>query len=349
MTVGRRTAHVKSAIGHRWDTLDDADLMNIQFRDLRIRISESIVQPEIERLYAELERRGLKFRPHIWVSTEWFSPDGVPGIAVPFFAAHPRLRQIERRIMGEVEGGSSRWRLRILRHEAGHAIDTAFGLRRRADWRAVFGRASTPYPRDYVVRPGSHRYVQHLGYWYAQSHPTEDFAETFAVWLQPKARWRRDYAGWRALKKLEYVDSLMEEIAGKRPRVRDRSVLAPLSEMRGTLGEYYRRKRDAYDPAERRYDDWLVRTFTRRQKRPRGARASRFIRESAPKLKRALVRQFGISPYLADHVIQRLRQRARELDLVLRASRRESVRPVLALHERVAFDVLRRNRENYLL
>ena len=334
---------------YRWATLDDDELLDIRLRNLGLRLRGSLVWPEIEQLYAQLERRGIRFRPRIWLSTEWFSPDGIPGIAVPFFVAHPRLRRLERRMMGEVEGGSAKWRLRILRHEAGHAIDTAYRLRRRADWRARFGYASTPYPTDYSVRPGSKRYVLHLGHWYAQSHPTEDFAETFAVWLQPKSRWRRDYAGWPALAKLEFMDSLMQEIAGRPPAVKDRSVAAPLCEETQTLREHYRRKQRAYSPSERRYDPWLTRTFARRARRPRSVSARRFIRESAPRLRRALLRHLAINPYLADHVIDRLKQRAHELDLVLRASRRDSLRPVLSLHERVAFDVLRRNRENYLL
>ena len=55
----------------------------------------------------------------------------------------------------------------------------------------------------------------HLDDWYAQSHPDEDFAETFAVWLTPELDWRKRYAGWKALQKLEYVDELMRSLAGK--------------------------------------------------------------------------------------------------------------------------------------
>src|SRR5256885_16453644 len=83
------------------------------------------------------------------------------------------------------------FRSRILRHEAGHALDNAYRLRRRKRWRAVFGPASLPYPARYRARPGSRRYVHHLGEWYAQAHPSEDFAETFAVWLTPKSGWRK--------------------------------------------------------------------------------------------------------------------------------------------------------------
>jgi hypothetical protein len=334
---------------YRWETLDDSDLQTLKLSSLRLHLRDSLVWPEVERLYADLDRRRLRFRPHCWLSSEWFSPDGVPGIAIPFFVAHPRLRQLERQMMGEVEGGNSQWRLRILRHEAGHAIDTAYGLRRRADWRALFGYASEPYPDTYAVRPASRRYVQHLDYWYAQSHPTEDFAETFAVWLQPRARWRRHYAGWPALKKLEYVDALMAEIAEQAPRVRSRKTVAPLTDLRQTLSEHYRRKHQGSTLSDRRYDDWLIRVFARRKGRTRYTSAGRFIREMSPKLRLSLLTNEAISTYFADHVIKRIWQRAHDLDLVLRVSRRESLRRVLALHERVAIDMLRRNRETYLL
>src|SRR5690606_38635246 len=136
-----------------------------------------------------------------------------------FYMVHPRLMRLERKMMGEVEGGNAAWAMRILRHEAGHAIDNAFRLRRRKGWRRTFGKASRRYPDVYRVRPASQNFVLHLGHWYAQSHPTEDFAETFAVWLQPRARWRREYADWPALKKLEYVDALMQEIKDEPPPV----------------------------------------------------------------------------------------------------------------------------------
>ncbi len=324
--------------------------MKLRLRDLRLRVDGSLVQPDVLALYDELGRRGIDFRPHVWLSEEWFSPDGIPGIAIPFFVAHPRLRQLERRMMGDVDGGSSLWRLRLLRHEAGHALDTAFGLRRRADWRRIFGPASARYPGTYMPQPSSRRHVLHLGHWYAQSHPTEDFAETFAVWLQPKARWRRDYAEWPgAIEKLEFVNSLMHEIAEAAPQVRDRSSIEPLSQNDKTLGEHYRRKRARYDRIERRYDAWLMRDFATRPARPRAVQAERFIREIEPQLRRLLVRRARLHPYLVDHAIATIIRRVGQLDLVLRDSRRDSKRRVVRLHERVVLDVLRRNQEKYTL
>jgi len=332
-----------------WSHLSDAELLELRFCDLKLSVQTEPIASDVEDLYAALARRGLRFEPHVWLSTEWFSPDGIPGIAVPFYAAHPRLSRLERHLKGEAEGTNAFWRARILRHEAGHALDTAYRLRRRQDWRAVFGRASKPYPSQYAVRPASRRFVLHLGHWYAQSHPTEDFAETFAVWLQPKARWRRQYAGWPALAKLEYVDRLMAEIARKRPVNRNRSVVATLAENRRTLREHYRRSSSAALADERRYDAWLTRTFAKRARRPAAKAVSSFLRRADPALRRRVMTGAEIGPYLYTHVAELLRRRARDLDLVLPCAQREAVRLAARLHERVAADVLQRNCERYIL
>ena len=345
----RRNARRPSAATDRWEELADNELLEWRFSELGLNLSNSPVGTDVADLHASLERRGIGFRPHVWLSTEWFSPDGIPGIAIPFFAAHPRLARLERRMKGEVEGGNRRVRQRILRHEAGHALDTAFGLRRRPGWRAVFGRASKPYPTDYPVRPASRRFVQHLGHWYAQSHPTEDFAETFAVWLQPKARWRREYAGWPALDKLEYVDELMREIAGRRPSRIDRTLIAPLSGNRRKLGDHYRRQKRAEYLSERRYDDWLLRAFKPRHRSPDALRAAGFLVSVERTLKQGIMRRTGVGSYLFNHVSDTLKRRARELDLVLRGDRRDARKRARNLYERVIEDLLRRNRERYVL
>jgi hypothetical protein len=333
--VPTRQPATSGHIDYRWADYDDEALLDLRFSSLGLTFRGSPLWSEVERLHDDFERRGLQFRPHVWLSTEWFSPDGIPGFAIPFYLAHPRLHRLERTMMGEVEGGNRKWRHRIMRHEAGHAIDNAYGLRRRAGWRRVFG--------------SSRRHVLHLGHWYAQSHPTEDFAETFAVWLQPKARWRRDYAGWPALKKLDYVDALMDAIATSKPRRRSRSVTDPLRQVDQTLGEHYRRKLERYGGKERRYDRWIARVFVARARRPRATKASRFVREIEPQLRRLLQRRARLHPYYVDHAITIVKQRSRQLDLVLRTPRRDAKRPVVRLHERIVLDILKRNRENYAL
>jgi hypothetical protein len=333
-----------------WTRLDDEELLGLRFCDLRLSLARTPLEDSVRRLYGELERKGIRFRPHAWLAEEWFSPDGVPGIAIPFYLAHPRLMRLERRFMHEVEGGNDKWLMRILRHETGHAIDTAFGLRRRKSWRETFGKASHRYPSRYSPRPTSRNYVLHLGHWYAQSHPTEDFAETFAVWLPPRARWRSQYADWPALAKLEYVDRTMRELKGRRAVVLERRVVEPLAENTRTLREHYRRKQSRYSLDTRRsFDRPLLRVFAPREARPRAVAASRFLREMRPQLARLLVRRARMHPYLVNHVMRTAVQRARVLDLRLQGGQRRAKREVLAMHERIMLEMLLRDRENYAL
>jgi hypothetical protein len=198
---------------YEWASLPDEELLQLRLQDLHVTVEGTWIERCMIKLYDELEERGVKVRPHVWVSDEWFSPDNTPGIAVPFYLTHPRLMRLERKKIIDVEGGTVRECMRILRHETGHVIQAAYQLHRRRKWQQLFGASSTRYPTHYRPNPASRRFVQHLRLWYAQSHPAEDFAETFAVWLRPRSDWRKRYAGWPALKKLEYVDELMAEIA----------------------------------------------------------------------------------------------------------------------------------------
>ena len=230
-----------------WATWSDDKLMDLRICDLNVSIEGSALEPRIAQLRSELTARGLTgFEPHFWLSAEWFSPDGVPGVAIPFYLAHPRLEKLERSQMLEVEGGTPEWCLKILRHEAGHAIDNAYRLRNRLRRQRVFGPSYMQYPDYYTPKPYSKSYVLHLDSWYAQSHPDEDFAETFAVWLTPSSEWRSRYSGWRAGQKLEYMDALMRSLRGQPPRVDNPAEVEALPQLRKTLRQHYRRKRRHY-------------------------------------------------------------------------------------------------------
>jgi hypothetical protein len=299
----------------------------MRFCDLRLTIERSPLARHVRRLYADLERRGLGLRPHVWLSEEWFSPDGVPGIAVPFYLAHPRLERLERRIMREAEGGNSRLMLRILRHEAGHALDNAYRLRRRKRWREVFGPASLPYPARYRARAGSRRYVHHLGEWYAQAHPAEDFAETFAVWLTPKSAWRKSYAGWPAVRKLQAVDELVASVRGKRAPVRNRTRIEPLHLNTRTLAQHYRRKL-AHNRLIRRglADELLQRAFSPERCRRGALRAARLLRGNFRPLSTAVARALRLELYSVEQILRMLIERAERLQLYVRGNRRDALR-----------------------
>ena len=330
--------------------MTDDELLRLSFRDLPLSRTRGRVADHMRRLHRELKGRGLRFLPHFWYAEEWFSPDGVPGIAVPFYLAHPRLRRLERRLMKEVEGGNSNWLMRILRHETGHAIDTAFGLRRRKTWRDTFGKASRRYPSRYSPRPASRRFVLHLGHWYAQSHPTEDFAETFAVWLPRRSRWRSQYAGWPALRKLQYVDATMRNLHGKRAVCLNREVIEPLADNTRTLREHYRRKQRRYElNTARTYDRRLLRVFGTAEDHPASPQASRFLRKVQPQVERLMIRRARMHPYLVQHVLKIATQRARVMNLRLSRNQRDTKRAVLVMLERIMLEMLLRDRENYAL
>ncbi|MGO9933790.1 MAG: putative zinc-binding metallopeptidase [Steroidobacteraceae bacterium] len=298
--------------------------MSLRFCDLKLSVQGTELQDAIERLYRELTLRGIRFRPHFWLAQEWFSPDGIPGIAIPFYLAHKRLMRIERRFMREVEGGNRNWLMRILRHEAGHAMDSAYRLRRRKHWRAVFGPASLPYPDTYRPRPGSRRFVQHLGAWYAQAHPTEDFAETFAVWLKPNSQWRREYAGWPAFAKLEFIDDLVREIGSQKPLVSDRSSIEDVTLETRTLRDHYEQKLARYRmPRRSGADELLLKVFTAAPRTRAAPKAASVLREMRILLRQQILRSGGFSEYLVHQVLRLMIERCERLGLYVRGSRRE--------------------------
>ena len=311
-----------------WSRLPDAELLDRRFCDLGLTVGREL-QTHADRLHADLAARGLvRLRPHVWLSTEWFSPDGVPGIAAPFYLAHPRLRRLERKQMLTVEGGTPRTCSMILRHEAGHCFDTAYRLHRRKRYRELFGRYGDPYPETYRPRPGSRRFVTHLPGWYAQAHPAEDFAETFAVWLGSRRAWRTRYRGWRALDKLEYVDQLMTELADAKapPPVRSRRTPESVATLRTTLREHYRNKKLFYGEAfPDFYDSDLDRLFSADARYAARPTAASFLRRVRPAVRDAVTRWTGAHAYSVDQVLRDMidRSKERKLRLAVPAKRAE--------------------------
>jgi len=300
-----------------WATWPTRDLLGLRLRDLGLSIEGGWLEECVARLHEELAARGIVLRPHVWLSEEWFSPTGVPGIAIPFYLAHPRLIRLERRMMLEAEGSSRDGCMKLLRHEAGHAVQHAYRVERKRRWQRAFGRSSEPYPDWYRPDPSSRRYVQHLDGWYAQSHPDEDFAETFAVWLKPRSGWRRRYANWpRALAKLETVDELMGEIAGRAPPVRRRARPHDIARATKTLREHYEEKRARYAGGySEAYDRDLRRVFGADEARPHDPTAAAFLRAHRRELRELVCTWSGEYAFTVDQLIKEMTTRARELGL----------------------------------
>jgi hypothetical protein len=299
-----------------WERWPREQLLDLRIRDLGLTLAGTWVESCIDELYRELERRDITLRPHCWLSDEWFSPNNVPGIAIPFYLVHPRLIRLERSMMHEAEGASRAECMRILRHEAGHAVQHGYRLHRRPGYQRLFGKSTTPYPTSYRPKPASRHFVQHLRAYYAQAHPDEDFAETFAVWMQPRARWRKRYEGWEALRKLEYVDALMDDLGGTRPPVRSRKRVAPVSQLTSTLREYYASKREFYAvDIPSTYDHELCRVFSQAPKHAARELASRFIVRHSKEIRTLVSRWTGESEFTIDQLLQEMIGRSRALKL----------------------------------
>ncbi len=215
-------------------------LLQARIKDLKLHLSGTLLERFIGQLYDELEAKGLSLRPPCYLSDQWGCPSGVPVIGIPFYLADPNLLQIEDALGAGAE--NERDIMMYLRHEAGHAFNYAFKLYEGDEWRKLFGDYSKPYVDTYKPHPFSRKYVVHISGWYAQKHPDEDFAETFAVWLTPNSKWPERYKGWSAIRKLQYVDQIVQKV-GRTPQIvtldeRDMEV----EQMEETVLDHYRQR-----------------------------------------------------------------------------------------------------------
>jgi hypothetical protein len=215
------------------------DLLNKPIRDLGLKIEGSSVERFVRQLYRELERKGLrKFRPLVYLTDEWGCPDGEPVIGVPFYLADPKLQKLEGE-MNDLE--DARQIMMYMRHEAGHAFNYAYELYKTPEWHALFGSFRKPYREKYKPIPFSRKFVRHMEGWYAQKHPDEDFAETFAVWITPHSNWRKRYQGWAAIQKLTYIDRIGRNFADVEPLRSNGDADVTVEQMEDTVEQFYAR------------------------------------------------------------------------------------------------------------
>jgi hypothetical protein len=304
-----------------WETVR-FELLNTPIRDLGLQIDSSPVEPLISRLYRELESKGLKFRPEFYATDGWGCPDEVPIIGIPFYLLDKRLIRIEEEQTGESE--TSQLTMMLLRHEAGHAFNYAYRLYKQPDWLEVFGPFSKPYRDNFRPNPFSRQFVRHIvhhqyGRTYAQKHPDEDFAETFAVWLTPRSCWRQRYRNWPALRKLQYVNKLMQSLRDEEPRCRLSGPLCtPVEDMDILLAEHYGQRAERYREAAQGYvDDKLREVFP--PVRGRGLLpAGELFRKHRTKMIGRVSRWSSLEKEEVQTLVAKLEDRADALDLFFR-------------------------------
>jgi hypothetical protein len=249
-----------------WETVR-CELLHTRVCDLGLKIEGSPLEPFIQKLDHEFAAKGMSFRPSFYLTDTWGCPDRVPILGIPFYLADKRLARIEEEQTGEIE--DEQMTMMLLRHEAGHTVSYAYRLWKEPGWAEAFGAFSKPYREVFHPQPQSREFVRHIyagqyGRTYAQKHPDEDFAETFAVWLTPRSNWRRRYHYWPALNKLKYVDELMRRISKRKPRRTTGKLLNPIEEMTMPLAEHYGQRAERFRAAAQGFvDDRLRMVFPR--------------------------------------------------------------------------------------
>jgi hypothetical protein len=299
------------------DAIDEESLLDLRLCALPVQIEGTWLEARVDQLHTELKARELRFAPRCYLADEWLTPEDEPVIGIPFYLAHPRLIALEKKMMLEAEGETADWCMQLLRHEAGHALSYAFGLHRKRSWQQVFGHPSQPYEETYRFRPYSKSYVRHLDNYYAQYHPDEDFVETFAVWLTPGLDWRREYAGWKALEKLEFVDQLMASIAGTLPRKASGRAYWAVARIQRTLRAYYQRRRFAEAENYPDFHDANLRRMFPEANGEGRARLpiARLIQSHRKALASAVAEWSGERRYMVNQVLKAIDQRSRALKL----------------------------------
>jgi hypothetical protein len=298
-------------------------------RDLGLKIEGTRLEPVLAEFEVEREKLGLRVKPRYYLSTDWGVVTDTVAIAIPFYLARPELSELHAQRMGMIEGEGRRALLGYLRHEFGHVVNYAYKLYDEGEWVRLFGPITKPYLEEYHPAPFSRRFVRHLPGWYAQKHPDEDWAETFAVWMTPGLDWRDEYEELStALAKLEWCDRTLATLREREPLVTATETEEPVESITLSVDELYKR---TAPPAEapRGLDGALRAIFDdlaaddasdRATWRP----ASELMREVERPLVACVFRWTGHFPERTRALLRRLASRCEALGLSYPRTRRAS-------------------------
>ncbi len=315
------------SITQSWETVR-FELLNTRISDLPLKIEGSPLEGPTKRLLRELAAKRIGFTPKFYLTDSWGCPDKVPVIGIPFYLADKRLRRLEEEQTGEIEDEATV--MMFLRHEAGHSVNYAYRLWKREDWVEVFGPFTRPYREEFQPNPFSRRFVHHInaqlyGRTYAQKHPDEDFAETFAVWLTPRSNWRTRYGRWPAIEKLKLVDQLMKTVCRvKPPRLRQEGLVSPAESMDILLADYYGKKADRLRQEAQGYVDDKLKEIFPPVRADELATAADLLRSSREELSQRVVRWTGLDAEEAEALLAKLESRSEALELVYRSRDQEA-------------------------
>jgi Putative zinc-binding metallo-peptidase len=289
------------------------EILSKPIKDLGLKIEGSPLERFVQQLYGELESKKLtKFRPGVYLTDEWGCPSGEPVIGIPFYLAHPALAQLEKEI-NDLE--DAREIMMILRHEAGHAFNYAYKLHRTPEWKHLFGPFRRPYHDNYRPVLFSRNHVRYLPGWYAQKHPDEDFAETFAVWLTPRSAWRTRYKGWGAMAKLRYMDRIARELTNTDPLRRRAETDVTVDDMEMTVADFYHRNGQEVQIGDLLLDHDLRDIFDASKRRKSAKSAQQFLQEHRKTMVDKVAYWTGAQRPLVKKLVESIEKRLGELNL----------------------------------
>jgi hypothetical protein len=297
------------------------EILGKRISQLGLKLEGSQVERFVLQLQRELERKGIRrWKPVCYLTDEWGCPDGQPVIGIPFYLADPKLARLERQ-MNDLE--DDREIMMYMRHEAGHAINYAYRLYATPEWRRIFGPFNRRYRDHYRPVPFSRKYVRHIAGWYAQKHPDEDFAETFAVWLTPGSRWRHKYKSWPAIRKLRYVDVVARRIRGEDPIVSSGDFDRTVDDMTLTVEQFYKKlSRQNGAAVNLALEADLTDLFLARGRRRKGIRpAWEMVEQNRLPLTDKITYWTGVKRPLVRALIERIVRTCRDLDLHVEIAR----------------------------
>ena len=296
-------------------SLSEERLLDTRICDLPLQVEGTWLEDRVAQLHRELKARDVLFQPRCYLADEWLTPEGEPEIGIPFYLAHPRLIELEKKMMLEAEGSTTDWCMKLLRHESGHAMSYAYNLHKRRSWQKVFGKSSQAYEDTYRFRPYSRSFVRHLDYYYAQYHPDEDWCETFAVWLTPGVDWQKQYRGWKALDKLNFVDKLMRSIANERPLKDAGRQYWKAANIRSTLRRFYKKRQHAEAENLPAFHDANLKRMFPEGAQPGGRSVARTLQQHRKALLITVAGWTGEKRFMVNEVFKRIHQRASALRL----------------------------------
>jgi hypothetical protein len=308
------------SITQSWETVR-YELLNTRVCDLQLRLEGSPLDTPTRRLLRELADKRIAFKPQFYLTDSWGCPDKVPVIGIPFYLADRKLRRLEEEQTGEIEDEATI--MMFLRHEAGHSVNYAYRLWKLPEWVELFGPFTRPYREEFQPNPFSRRFVHHIdaqryGRTYAQKHPDEDFAETFAVWLTPRSNWRARYGRWPAIRKLRLIDRLMRTVCRQKPTRLRRGLVMPVETMDILLAEYYGKKADRLRQEAQGYVDDKLRDIFPAVRTGDLAPAGDLFRSNRRDLAERIVRWAGLDEDEAEELLAKLETRSDALELTYR-------------------------------